>query len=74
MISGFDKKDAILYNTVILKYYNIPSVQEVVTPFYIVSYYIKRATISWTYSKHHGRDDLILLEFWKLQDNVVVRC
>ena len=28
----------------------ISSVQEVVTPFYIVSYYIKRATTSWTYS------------------------
>ena len=31
-------------------YINILYVQEVVTPFYIVSYYIKWVTTSWTYS------------------------
>ena len=28
----------------------IPCVQEVVTPFYIVTYYIKSVTTSWTHS------------------------
>ena len=32
----------------------VPSVQEVVTPFFIVSYYIKWVTTSWTYSNLIG--------------------
>ena len=31
--------------------FDLPCVQEVVTPFYIVSYYIKLVTTSWTYSR-----------------------
>ena len=63
---------------------NIPSVQEVVTPFYVVSYYIKRFPTSWTYSslqppgsktdKRHKSSHLFLLavgQFFDLYFRVV---
>ena len=47
--------------------FKLPSVQEVVTPFYIVSYYIKRVTTSWTYSNIKASIRYKLLRCKKLE-------